>query len=165
MSRVLVLNQTFEPLNIISIKRAIKLIFTLKADIVYVNDKLIRAQSIAIPEPSVIRLKYYVKVKYKEPSLSKKNIILRDRRTCQYCGTQKGPFTVDHVIPKSRGGKDTWENLVCACVKCNLKKGDMLPEEVGMKLISKPKKPTYFELNILRDGIIDERWKEFLYLK
>ncbi|MCS7245141.1 MAG: HNH endonuclease [candidate division WOR-3 bacterium] len=165
MSRVLVLNQTFEPLNIISIKRAIKLIFTLKADIIYANSKLIRAQSIAIPEPSVIRLKYYIKVKYKEPSLSKKNIILRDRRTCQYCGTQKGPFTVDHITPKSRGGKDTWENLVCACMKCNLKKGDMLPEEVGMKLISKPRKPTYFELNILRDSIPDERWKEFLYLK
>ena len=165
MSRVLLLNQTYEPLNIVSVRRAIKLIFSLKAEIVYSNNKLIKSEKIAIPEPSVIRLKYYVKVKFREPPLSKKNIILRDKRTCQYCGTQKGPFTVDHIIPKSRGGKETWENLVCACVKCNLKKGDLTPEEAGMKLLSKPRKPTYFELHILRDNIIDERWKEFLYLK
>ncbi len=165
MGRVLVLNQTYEPLNIVNVRRAIKLIISLKAEIVYTNDVLIRGQNLAIPEPSVIRLKYYVKVKFREPAISKKNIILRDRRTCQYCGSQKGPFTVDHVIPKSRGGKDVWENLVCACLKCNLRKGDLTPEEAGMTLLSKPRKPTYFELNILRDNIPDERWKEFLYLK
>ncbi len=167
MGRVLLLNQTYEPLNIVSLRRAIKLLVSLKAETVYTyeDEGLIRSEKLAIPYPSVIRMKYYVKVRYREPPLSKRNIMLRDNYTCQYCGTRKPPLTVDHVVPKSRGGKTTWNNLVCACVKCNNRKGDMTPEEAGMKLLSKPRKPTYFELIILRSRIDDERWKEFLYLK
>ncbi len=163
--RVLLLNQTYEPLNIVSLRRAIKLLVLLKAELVYFDeDHLIKSSSISIPRPVVIRLKRYIHLKYREPPLTKKNILLRDNYTCQYCGTRKPPLTIDHVIPKSRGGKDTWENLVTACVKCNAKKGDRTPEEAGMKLLSRPRKPTYFELIIMRSRIDDERWKEFLFL-
>jgi len=163
--RVLLLNQTYEPLNIVSLRRAIKLLVLLKAELVYFDEnQLIKSSSISIPRPVVIRLKRYIHLKYREPPLTKKNILLRDNYTCQYCGTRKPPLTIDHVIPKSRGGKDTWENLVTACVKCNAKKGDRTPEEAGMKLLSKPRKPTYFELIIMRSRIDDERWKEFLFL-
>ncbi len=163
--RVLLLNQTYEPLNIVSIRRAIKLLVLLKAELVYFDENhLIKSSNISIPRPVVIRLKRYIHLKYREPPLTKKNILLRDNYTCQYCGTRKPPLTIDHIIPKSRGGKDTWDNLVTACVKCNAKKGDRTPEEAGMKLLSRPRKPTYFELIIMRSRIDDERWKEFLFL-
>jgi len=113
----------------------------------------------------VIKLNYYVKLRYREVPLTKRNILRRDNYTCQYCGTREGPMTVDHVIPKRLGGRDEWANLVCACFRCNNKKGDRTPEEAGMKLRRKPRKPSYFTLLFATRKIPDERWKEFLFLK
>jgi len=163
-AEVLLLNYDFTPLNVVSVRKAVRLLILRKAETVYVLDgKVWRAENFVIHLPSVIRLKYHVPLKYREVPLTKKNVLRRDGYTCQYCGTKEGPMTIDHVIPKRYSGKDTWENLVCACVKCNNKKGDSLPEEAGMKLLKKPKKPTYLTLLLSTINIPDKRWREFLF--
>ncbi|MGQ9631304.1 MAG: HNH endonuclease [bacterium] len=144
MDSVLLLNVTYEPLQICSMRRALKLIFKNKAEVIEINDtKTINTISMQIQIPAVIRLLYYIKRPYSEVRFSKRNIMHRDGHTCQYCGASGVPLTVDHIIPRSRGGKNIWENVVCACIKCNNKKGDRTPWEVGMKLIRKPYKPRY----------------------
>ena len=162
---VLLLNQNYEPVSIIRAKKAIVLIFLGKAEIVEKYDGVkIRSPSTEIPLPSIVRLYRYVNIHRREIPLTKKNVLKRDNYTCQYCGKRKGTMTVDHVIPKRLGGKDTWENLVCACIECNTKKGDRTPEEAGMKLLKKPAKPTYFQLLYSRITLPDEKWKQYLFL-
>jgi len=125
-------------------------------------EREIKGGNLRIPVPSVIRLRYYIKPIFREAYPTKRNIFIRDRFRCQYCGSTKD-LTVDHIIPKVRGGKDTWTNLVCACKKCNNQKGNRTPEEAGMRLLSKPRKPSYLELMILSRREIPEEWKGFLY--
>ncbi len=161
---VLVLNGNYEPLNITTVKRAVVLLFTGKAEIILPYDgEVMRSQYLEISKPSVIRLSRYVKVQRREVPLTKKNILRRDNYTCQYCGAREGNMTVDHVIPKVLGGKDTWENLVCACVSCNNRKGNRTPEQAGMKLLRKPKRPNYFLFRFRSTRLPDERWKAFLF--
>jgi len=163
--KVLVLNQNYEPLSVCNVKRAILLIFLNKAECIVQRDgKVIRAEKIFYPVPSVIRILKYINYRNNEIPLTKKNILKRDGYTCQYCGTKEGVMTVDHVIPKTRGGKDDWTNLVCACVKCNNKKGNRTLKEAGMKLLKKPKKPTRFHLMFARGKLPDINWKKFLFL-
>lgn len=116
------------------------------------------------PWPSVIRISKYIKVPYKKVILSRKNILRRDNYKCAYCGRSDLMLTVDHVVPKARGGSDSWENLVTACTRCNNIKGDRTPEEANMKLLIKPFKPSHiiFIKNIVSK--IDEKWKPYLYL-
>ena len=114
---VLVLNQNYEAISICSDRKAVVLIFLKKAQMVETYGINIHAVTIEIPYPSVIRLNRYVQKPYQKVSLSRSNIIKRDKHTCQYCGKNHQPMTIDHVIPKSVGGKDTWENLVCACIR------------------------------------------------
>ena len=124
----------------------------------------IHSVSIEIPYPSVIRINQYVRKPYQKVSLNRRNVIKRDRHTCQYCGKNHQAMTIDHVIPKSLGGKDTWENLVCACMRCNSKKGDQTPERAGMKLIRQPRKPSHlFYLQHLA-GTAHKTWNEYLFL-
>ena len=163
--RVLLLNQNYEPMTICSAKKAIILLYLGKAQIVERCDsQMVRSIRMQIPLPSVVRLDRYILVPRKRIMLSRKNIVKRDRYRCQYCGTRSKPITVDHIIPRERGGKDVWENLVAACVDCNTKKGNRLPEEVNMTLLSKPRKPNhlYFIQNFFGD--LDERWKPYLFL-
>lgn len=161
---VLVLNYDFTPVNILTIRKAVKLLVLSKAEPVYFKDGLYwSAEKIKVKLPSVVRLKYYVNIRYREIPLTKKNILRRDRFTCQYCGSTEGPMTIDHIVPKRLGGKDTWENLVCACFSCNNKKGDNPPERVGLKLLIQPKKPSYLSLLFSSMRIPDDRWKEFLF--
>jgi len=131
-----------------------------------INDdhKEVRSVSISYPWPSVIRLNKFVKVPFKRVVLTRKNILRRDRYKCVYCGRSDLPLTIDHVIPKARGGTDSWENLVSACTRCNNKKGDRTPEEADMPLLFKPFKPSHimFIKNVV--GRIDEKWKPYLYL-
>jgi 5-methylcytosine-specific restriction endonuclease McrA len=91
--------------------------------------------------PTVIRLRSYVKIPYKEISLSRRNVLHRDNYTCQYCGDRRHDLTIDHILPRSRGGVDSWENVVAACLKCNVKKGDRTPREAGMSLMTTPRRP------------------------
>jgi 5-methylcytosine-specific restriction endonuclease McrA len=162
---VLVLNQNYEPLSVCSVRRAVVMIFLGKAEMIEKNDgETIRSISLSIPIPSVVRLGFYIKVPPKRVLLSRKNIIKRDGHRCQYCGETHLPMTVDHVIPKIFGGKDTWENLVCACIKCNNIKGNQTPEQAGLKLLRKPKSPNHITFLQRFIGISDDRWKQYLFL-
>jgi len=160
-----VLNQNYEALTICNTKKAIVLLLTDRAEIIAQRDGLmIRSPSITLPFPSIIRLDKYVHVRYKQVMLSRKNILRRDNYKCQYCGRSDLPLTIDHVVPKSRGGQDLWENLVAACIKCNNKKGDRTLEEANMKLIRKPFRPSHIMFLKHFVGQVDERWKPYLYL-
>ncbi|MEW5993538.1 MAG: HNH endonuclease [Candidatus Zixiibacteriota bacterium] len=162
--RVLILNQNYEPLTITSARRAIVLMFQGKAEMIEKADGLlIRTVSTSYALPSVVRLWHYRKVPFKRTMLTRKNILTRDNHRCQYCGRSKGSMTVDHVIPKRLGGQEDWENLVCACSKCNNRKGDRTPEEAGMKLIRRPSRPTYITF-IQRNYTIADQWRPYLFL-
>ena len=113
--------------------------------------------------PSVIRLRSYIRVPYNKVVLSRRNIMRRDNFTCMYCGS-KNDLTIDHVLPKSRGGKDVWENLTTACEKCNVKKGSRTPQEAGMPIFKQPYRP--IPITFFRDynGNVQEPWKPYLYM-
>lgn len=144
MNRVLLLNNEYEPLNITSWKRAIVLLIKGKAEYLDKIDKIddyIKVGDKYIPR--TIKLTYNVAIPKLELPFSRENIYERDDYICQYCG-EKFPhreLTLDHVFPKSRGGENSWENIVTCCKKCNQKKADRTPEEAGMKLLNQPQKP------------------------
>ena len=163
-SRVLVLNQNYEPMSVCSARRAIIMLFLEKAEVIERNHAMIHSVSLTISLPSIVRLSRFVHVKRKRIVLTRKNIIKRDNHQCQYCATKIGSVTVDHILPKDRGGKDTWENLVCACMKCNGKKRNRTPEEAGMPLLRKPKKPGYLFFIQHFVGVPDDRWKPYLFM-
>lgn len=143
--RVLVLDCNYQPLQFSNIKRIINLLLNSKVDVIHEYDDIeIRAMSLSIKAPSVVRLKKYINRKYPEVTLSKRNIHIRDRYICQYCGSKIKELTVDHIVPKIKGGSFTWENLVSCCKKCNNKKDSKTLEESGMILLKKPKKPTHY---------------------
>jgi 5-methylcytosine-specific restriction endonuclease McrA len=163
--RVLVLNQSYEPVSVCNIKKAISLLFLMKAEIVISNEsRSLRSVRSIFKHPSVIRLSRYIHVPVKKVELSRKNVMRRDAHRCQYCGTMKPPLTIDHIQPKSRGGMDTWENLTTACIKCNTKKGNRTPDEAGMKLLKTPRRPSHVTFIKNLGGEIDERWKPYLFM-
>lgn len=163
-SDVLVLNQDYQPLSICSVQRSVKLLFLEKAELLHDDpEKVIRTVNDEYSYPSVIRLRRYINLPYAKIVLSRRNIMKRDRHTCQYCGT-KSDLTLDHVLPRSRGGADSWENLVTACNQCNVKKGNRTPDEASMPLDIEPYRPvhiTFFQ-NLL--GGVQEHWKPYLYM-
>ena len=161
--KVLVLNQNYEPLSICSAKRALVMVFLGKAEVVE-EAGTVHTVSRALPLPSVVRLWMYVHKPRNDIPLTKRNILRRDGHRCQYCGTTQGPMTVDHVIPKDMGGKDTWENLVCCCVRCNNRKGNRTPEQAGMKLIRPPKRPNFLYFVHTFVGEPDPSWKPYLFM-
>lgn len=163
-SRVLVLNQNYEPMSVCSARRAVVLLYLEKAEMIERNHDVIHSVSRSMPLPSIVRLSRMIHVPRKRVLMNRKNIIKRDNHQCQYCGIKDGPVTVDHVVPKGRGGQDTWENLVCACVKCNTKKRNRTPKEAGMKLMRKPKKPGYLYFIQHLVGVPDDRWKPYLFM-
>ena len=140
--RVPVLNQGYEPLMVIGAKRAVILLLNEKVDSLENYREKIHSAYISLPLPSVIKLKYYARIRRKEIVLSRKNILKRDNHTCQYCGVRSVPMTIDHVISRKKGGEDTWDNLVAACVPCNTRKGNHSTREAQMVLVKTPRKPT-----------------------
>lgn len=142
---VLVLNASYEVLNITRWQRALCLIFAGKAEVLEQSDRSVRSTNSAYPVPSVIRMHYFVKKPRLLVPFSRANVFQRDRFTCQYCGCRRSSqeLTLDHIMPRSRGGDTGWENVVTACTRCNAKKGDRTPEGAGMKLIKKPRTPQY----------------------
>jgi 5-methylcytosine-specific restriction endonuclease McrA len=161
---VLLLNQNYEPLTILRVKRAITLLILGKVDLIEnIHGLLMHSINISYHVPSVVRLRYYVCIKRKEISLTKKNIIKRDNHKCQYCGKTTGVMTTDHIIPKALNGKDTWENMVCACLECNNRKGNLALKEAGMKLNRKPKRPNYFTFVLNEFGPPKSEWRPFLF--
>ena len=136
-----------------------------KAELLLDNKrKVIRTVSRNFPWPSVIRLNYFITVPYKKVVLTRKNILRRDAYKCAYCGRSDLPLTIDHVVPKAKGGYDSWENLVCACTSCNNRKGGRTPEEANLRLIYKPFKPNHIMFIKTIVGKLDENWKPYLYL-
>lgn len=163
-TEVLVLNQDYQPISVCSVQRSVKLLFLQKAELLHDDpEKVIRTVDDEYSYPSVIRLRRYIRLPYAKIVLSRRNIMKRDRNTCQYCGS-RSDLTLDHVMPKSRGGADSWENLVTACNSCNVKKGNRTPDEASMPLHSKPYRPihiTFFQ-NLI--GTVQEHWKPYLYM-
>jgi 5-methylcytosine-specific restriction endonuclease McrA len=117
------------------------------------------------PQPSVIRLRQYVRVPYVEIALTRKNLLHRDANSCQYCRKSGEEMTLDHVIPRSRGGQDTWENIVVACVRCNVRKGSRTPKEAEMPLLKQPSRPhssLYFEVHRQINGGRNQEWRKYV---
>jgi 5-methylcytosine-specific restriction endonuclease McrA len=166
MTDVLVLNVSLEPLNITSLKRAVRLVYSGKAEIVHDRGRAIAHPTFEMALPSVIRLLYYIVRKPQPIPLTKKNVLLRDDYTCQYCARQTEPpsATVDHVIPRSRGGRSTFNNLVCCCSPCNARKRDRLPHEAGMHLQRKPKRPFAIPWLVIRRNTGPTEWAFYLGL-
>ena len=140
-SAVLVLNQSYQPLNICRVRRAVILIWLGKAEILENGTGEIHTPNFCLPLPSVIRLAYMVKRPYLGRKLTRREVFRRDNYTCQYCGREIQELTVDHVAPRYLGGKHTWENVVSACRACNRRKAGLVPEEAGMRLLRKPFAP------------------------
>ena len=165
MSSVLVLNATYEPLNVVSLRRAIVLLIKEKAEILEAAEQEIRSATISLPTPLVIRLVYYVRVprQLKIP-LTRRTVLMRDNYTCQYCGARppKQELTIDHVFPKVHGGKTTWENVVCACKPCNLRKGSKLLEEANMHLCSTPGHPQFVAMVFLSHAPDCQAWRKYI---
>lgn len=127
---------------VVGAKRAIILILSEKVDALENYRELIHSAYLTLPLPSVIKLREYVRIKRRNIVLSRKNILKRDSHTCQYCSISSVPMTIDHIIPKQKGGEDSWYNLVAACVSCNTQKGNKTPKGAQMVLKKKPRKPT-----------------------
>ena len=164
---VLVLNASYEPINVCAARRAIVLVLKGVAMTEEENGHFLHAARLTIRVPSVIRLLEYRRIPHQTRALSRKNILLRDRNSCQYCGAVLGSseLTLDHVVPRSRGGLSTWENLVACCHFCNRRKGNQLPVEANMKLIREPRA---FNLHTSRHimrllGHSDAKWRKYLF--
>ena len=162
--KVLLLNSSYEPLMIVNGKKAIVMMILNKVEYVENTSEFISSVNYTINLPSIIKLKSYVYLKKRKLSLTRKNIFFRDNHICQYCGKVQASLTIDHVIPKDKGGKDSWENLVSACSKCNIKKGNRNLENVEMRLLKKPNKPSY--IMHLQKYASDEyfSWRPYLFM-
>jgi 5-methylcytosine-specific restriction endonuclease McrA len=166
-SPVLVLNATYEPIHITAVKRALVLVLKGVARAEEENHAVVHSARLSLRVPSVIRLLEYRRIPLQTRALSRKNILLRDRNTCQFCGRifPAADLTLDHVVPRSRGGMTSWENLVACCHGCNNRKGDRTPEEAGLRLIRRPRP---FNLHTSRHlmrmlGRAEEKWRKYLF--
>jgi 5-methylcytosine-specific restriction endonuclease McrA len=162
---VLVLNQAYEPVMVTSAKRAVILMLLGKAEEVVNYAEIIHSPSFEMPLPSIVRLGRYVRVRDKEIVMTRKNVLKRDNHRCQFCGRTSVPLTLDHVVPKQRGGRDTWNNLVAACHQCNVRKGNRTPSEASMPLLRPPHKPsriTYFQKFVRKH---QAAWRPYLFME
>ena len=172
-NRVLLLNgNTWEPLSVITVPRAMSLLLAGKAFVVEQSELVIQTVREKFPVPSVIALRRYINVPRRQATWSRKGVLVRDDYTCIYCGAKPGAvvkgkllgkadFTVDHVFPRSRGGRDVWTNTACACCHCNHRKGDRLPNEAGMRMLWEPKTPRTSYL-VIAVGSGPEVWKRYI---
>ncbi|MFD2512422.1 HNH endonuclease [Pontibacter locisalis] len=160
--KVLILNQDFSAIAVCTVHKAFILVYLDKAELVNkAENSFLRTVDKAFPVPSVIRLQRYVRVPYNGISLSRHNVLRRDNYSCQYCGAVKN-LTLDHLLPRSRGGKTNWHNLVTACMRCNTRKGDRTPEEAGLKLFQKPVRPTLQSFLQLHLNPHNQHWGIYL---
>lgn len=161
MRSALVLNATYEPLSIVPARRAACLVLAEKAEIVHDDGTEIHSARLNIPSPTVIRLRYVVKVPYQRvAALSRRAIFARDEHRCQYCG--RAADSIDHVFPRSRGGSHAWDNVAAACRPCNLFKRDRTPTEAGMRLTRPPRAPRELAWVVIAIGRVPEDWKPYL---
>ncbi len=162
-SAVLVLNQNYEPLNICNVRRAFVLVDRGKAEVLEHAQGVIRSALHSFPKPSVIRLVYMIRRPRPQMRLTRKEIFARDRYTCLYCGKETRDLTIDHVLPRHRGGRQTWENLASACRGCNHRKAGRTPQEAHMAMIAQPQRPpvsAYYMFYPYLDS--QEDWRKFI---
>lgn len=162
---VLLLNQNYEPLAVCDVKKAVVLILLGKAEAIENSAYWVRSVNFRIPLPVVVRLVRYARAPRRQVVLNRKNLLMRDRHQCQYCGRKSSPLTVDHIIPRQFGGKESWENLVIACLPCNNRKANRTPEQAGMRLMNSPKRPNHFFYLQHFIGVKNEQWKPYLFME
>jgi len=160
---VLLLNSTYEPLNVINVKRALRLLLTRKADPVEAAGQVLRSVSRTFQLPLVVRLAYYVKRPHQRVKFTKRTVLARDGYTCQYCGSQGRDLTLDHVIPKALGGETIWTNVVAACRKCNGAKGGRTLKEAGIRLLRVPREPKFLPYLRLVKSSYQRVWDKYLF--
>ncbi|MEZ5402581.1 MAG: HNH endonuclease [Bryobacteraceae bacterium] len=164
---VLVLNASYEPINVCGARRALVLVLKGVAATEETSIHLVHAYRQNLPVPSVIRLLEYRRIPHQTRALSRKNILMRDRHTCQYChrNGHQAALTLDHVVPRSRGGETSWENLVACCHECNNRKGNRTPEEAGFRLARAPRPFSMHTsrhlMRLLARG--EDRWQKYLF--
>lgn len=164
-SAVLVLNQNYEPLNICNVRRAILLVFDGKAEVLEASASVVHSATCAFDAPSVIRMVYHIHRPRPRVKLTRKEVFIRDGYTCQYCGRQGHDLTIDHVIPRHRGGSHSWDNLVSACKPCNHRKGGKLLKDSRMTLRTEPREPRagrYYTIERRIEGNMTQEWSKFL---
>ena len=161
MARALVLNASYEPLCVIPVRRAVLLVLKEKADVLAAGEGEFRAEHLAIPSPSVIRLRTFVRVPYRaRVALSRRAVFLRDAHACQYCGG--AAENIDHVVPRSRGGTHSWENVVACCRPCNARKENRTPTEARMRLRVVPRAPREHAWIVVAVGTLHPDWEPFI---
>lgn len=164
-SKVLVLNASYEPLSICDARNAVLLVYGGKAVTVACHPELcISTVSRSFPMPSIVRLTVFVHIRFRSVPLNRKNIFRRDGFRCQYCGRKEHELTIDHMMPKSRGGEDSWGNLITACRACNNRKGNRTPDEAGMTPLKAPGCPDH--ITFFREQYVPlaDSWKPYLYM-
>ena len=155
------LNATYEPLSVVPARRAACLVLADKADVIEDDGTYHHSESITVPNPLVIRLRYVVKVPYhRRTALSRRAVFARDDHRCQYCGNTAD--SIDHILPRSRGGLHAWENVAAACRPCNLSKRDRTPDEAGMHLTRQPHVPRELAWVTISVSRVPEAWKPYL---
>jgi 5-methylcytosine-specific restriction endonuclease McrA len=161
MTRALVLNATFEPLGVVSDRRAVVLVLDRKADSVHETVEVLHSARLSLAVPSVIRLRQFVRVPYRwQAPLNRRLVFARDNHRCQYCG---GPAeSIDHVVPRSRGGEHAWDNVVAACRSCNVRKRDRMLNETSMRLHCSPAMPRGLGWLALALGPVPDAWTPYL---
>ncbi len=161
MTQALVLNATYEPLCVVSTRRALVLVLDEKADLLHATERMFRSEHVSFDEPSVVRLRHFVRVPYQaRVALNRRAVFARDGHRCQYCGDSAE--NIDHVIPKSRGGLHAWDNVVASCRPCNARKRDHMLEESGMRLRRPPTVPRQRTFILVASGAIRSEWEQYL---
>jgi 5-methylcytosine-specific restriction endonuclease McrA len=162
-TRVLVLNSSYEPLNVCTVRRAVVLILKQKAELLETGNRFLHSESVTLPHPVVIRLVTYVRVPRDgtRRRITRRAVFARDSWTCQYCG-RTSHLTVDHVLPRSRGGRSVWENIVTSCAPCNRRKGNRTPVEVDMHPRRKPRAPGPSVFIRVAAPVVPAAWQQYL---
>jgi 5-methylcytosine-specific restriction endonuclease McrA len=160
---VLVLNATFEPINVCTVRRAVVLLLKEKAEVIERAEWHLHSASQTIPRPMVIRLVTYVRIPRDthRRKITRRAVFARDNWTCQYCGARSN-LTVDHVVPRSKGGSSNWENIVASCAPCNRRKGNALPRQAGMRLLKQPRTPNPNVFIHVASPTIPMAWRAYL---
>ena len=160
---MLVLNASYEPINVCTVRRAVVLLLKDKADVIEQADRELHSERMTLTRPAVIRLRTYVHVPrdVHRRKITRRAVFARDGWPCQYCGSRSS-LTVDHVVPRSKGGSSTWDNIVASCAPCNRRKGDSLPRQVGMHPVRKPRIPGPQVFIHVASPTIPENWKQYL---
>jgi len=163
VGRVLVLNATYEPVNVCTVRRAVVLLLKEKAEVIEHAGWELHSASTSIARPVVIRLVTYIRIPRDthRRKITRRAVFARDNWTCQYCGS-RAQLTVDHVVPRSKGGGSTWENIVASCAPCNRRKGDALPRQVGMRLRNQPRAPSTHVFIQVASPSIPTAWRQYL---